>query len=311
MTRRSRRTPLIVPRPSRDPRACRRARAVALWLTVLAPVAVAGLACSSDTISSSGAVASVNISPSADTVAIGATTTLTVTVEGADGKPLSGPQVFWNTEDPGIATVSGDGVVTGVAPGSVRIAASAGGKSAVATVTVLPPPVASVSVSPPTASIALAGTVQLTATTRDAAGHELSGRTVEWSTSDPNIATVSASGLVTGTGGGQATITATSEGKRGSARVTVNIPDAASLVITPVAVAIVEGDTYQLTAVARDDAGQVINGAPVTWTSSEEKVATVSPTGLVKGKHRGVTDITARSGRATAHAQVAVAPKLN
>ncbi|MBX6333178.1 MAG: Ig domain-containing protein [Gemmatimonadaceae bacterium] len=306
MMRRLRCTLLLAPRPLRARRATRRPRA--LTLVLFLPAAIAA-ACSSDSISASSVVASVNISPSADTVTIGATTTLTVTVEGADGKPLSGSQVFWNTEDPSIATVSSDGVVTGVAPGSVRIAASAAGKSAVATVTVLPRPVASVSVSPATASIALAGTVQLTATTRDADGHELSGRTVTWSTSDPTIATVSASGRVTGTGAGQATITATSEGKRGTARVTVTLPEAATVVITPVAVAIIEGQTFQLTAVARDEPGHVIDGAPITWTSSEPKVATISSTGLVTGKHRGVTNITAHSGHATAHAQVAVAPK--
>jgi len=64
-------------------------------------------------------------------------------------------------------------------------------------------------------------TVQLTATTRDANGNALGGRVITWSTSDPNVATVDQTGLVRGVGPGSATITATSEGKSGTAAITV------------------------------------------------------------------------------------------
>jgi hypothetical protein len=82
-------------------------------------------------------------------------------------------------------------------------------------------PVASVEVSPDSASVAVGETVQLTATPRDAEGQPLSGRTVTWATSAPPVATVSSTGLVTGVGAGTATITATSEGIHGTSSVTV------------------------------------------------------------------------------------------
>src|SRR3989454_2699803 len=78
-------------------------------------------------------------------------------------------------------------------------------------------PVASVTVSPAAASIALGQTVQLTATPRDSQGNGLAGRVVAWSTSDASVATVSGSGLVTAVAVGGATITATSEGKSAGA----------------------------------------------------------------------------------------------
>jgi len=83
------------------------------------------------------------------------------------------------------------------------------------------PPVASVSVSPASASVAVGQTVQLTATPKDAGGNPLSGRVVTWASSNTAVATVNASGLVSGVAAGTATIMATSEGVSGSGAVTV------------------------------------------------------------------------------------------
>jgi parallel beta-helix repeat protein len=87
-----------------------------------------------------------------------------------------------------------------------------------------PPPaqaaVATVSVSL-TSSLPVKQTAQATATLRDALGNVLTGRTIGWTSSNSAVATVSASGLVTAVATGSATIVATSEGKTGSAALTV------------------------------------------------------------------------------------------
>src|SRR6266705_5403229 len=85
-----------------------------------------------------------------------------------------------------------------------------------ATVAVTLPPVASVSVSPASASVLLTQTVQLTAPTLDSTGTVLTGRTVTWSSSITGVATVNGNGLVAGVATGSATITARSEGQSGS-----------------------------------------------------------------------------------------------
>jgi len=82
-------------------------------------------------------------------------------------------------------------------------------------------PVNSISVSPSTASVAVSGTLQLSAVLHDDAGATLSGRAIAWTTSAGSVATVSASGVVGGSDTGTATITASSEGKSASATVTV------------------------------------------------------------------------------------------
>ncbi len=84
-----------------------------------------------------------------------------------------------------------------------------------------PQPVASVTLSPATASVLVGGTQQLTATLKDASGNVLSGRTISWTSSALNVANVSTGGLVSALLAGTTTITATSEGQSGTATITV------------------------------------------------------------------------------------------
>src|SRR5439155_23718573 len=91
--------------------------------------------------------------------------------------------------------------------------------------------VASVTVTPAPARVGLGQTVQLTATLKDANGNVLTGRVVTWASDNPAVATVSSTGLVTGVAQGQATITATSETKSGTAAVS-----AVRLTLAPVSV---------------------------------------------------------------------------
>src|SRR4029077_16206261 len=70
----------------------------------------------------------------------------------------------------------------------------------------------SVAVSPPTACLTAGQTVQLTTIAKDSAGNVLTGYTVTWTTSNAAVATVSATGLVTGVAAGSATITAEHKG---------------------------------------------------------------------------------------------------
>jgi probable HAF family extracellular repeat protein len=83
-------------------------------------------------------------------------------------------------------------------------------------------PVETIVVSPDPASTVPGQTVQLTAELKDKQDRVLTNREVTWSSSNPAVATVDASGLVTGVTPGGATITAASEGKQGTATITVS-----------------------------------------------------------------------------------------
>ena len=172
-------------------------------------------------------VATVDVTPSADTVTVGSSVQLSAVASDASGTILQNQTMTWVSRDTMLTKVTATGLVTGVAAGVVYAVASGGGQNDSSRITVVSPPpvaVASVTVSPASASVLVGATAQLTATVRDGAGTTLTGRTVTWATSAAAVATVSSAGLVTGVAAGTATITATSEGQRGTATITVSAP---------------------------------------------------------------------------------------
>jgi CubicO group peptidase (beta-lactamase class C family) len=176
------------------------------------------------------AVATVTVTPDSADVLVQGTVALTATTRDADGTVLAGRSVTWQSAHPAIASVSAAGLVTGVAVGTATITATSEGKQGTARVRVLPVPVASVTVSPGSGEVPFRGTLALSAATRDAGGNLLTGRPVTWLSSDPAVATVSATGVVTGVRPGTVTITATSEGQQGQAHLTVVPADLGQIV---------------------------------------------------------------------------------
>ena len=255
---------------------------------------------------SSVPVASVTVSPATANVFVGATTQLSAVTKDAAGSVLSGRVISWTSSNTAIATVSAAGLVTGVAAGSAMITATSEGKSGTASVTVAIVPVASVTVSPATAVVLVGATVQLTTTLKDAAGNVLSGRSVTWASGTPAVATVSSTGLVTGVAASAATITATSEGQRGTAAVTVNLVPVASVTVSPASASIRVGQLVQLTATLKDASGTVLSGRVISWVSSAPGVAAVSTGGLVTGVAAGAATITATSEGQSGTTQVSV-----
>ena len=146
-------------------------------------------------------------------------------------------------------------------------------------------PVASVAVTLSAATVAQGSSITATAVINDAAGKTLTGRSFSWSSSAPAIASVDGSGLVTAVAPGTALITATSEGKSGSAAITVTPPPVASVAFTG-AQRVKVGDTYTYTATARLANGTIVD-RPVTWEISDPSMGTMIPTGQLTPLHAG------------------------
>jgi uncharacterized protein YjdB len=197
-------------------------------------------------------------------------------------------------------------VVTALAPGSAVITATVEGKSGVAAVTVSPAPVASVVVSPSSASLVVGQAIAFEAQPRSASGQPLTGRAVAWSSSSSHVATVSSTGLVLAVAPGTTTITATSEGRSGTAQVTVQPPTIQRVEVTPASATIEAGASFRLTATVYDSRGNVIPGAAVAWTSGDTRIATVDDTGRVRGERQGTVTITATSGSVSGTARIRV-----
>ena len=246
-------------------------------------------------------VASVSVTPSSATLQVNATVQLSAATRDANNNVLTGRVIGWSSGNGAIATVSSSGLVTAKGAGSISITAASEGQTGSATITVSAPapvPVATVSVSPSAPSLQVGGTVQLSATTRDASNNVLTGRVIGWSSGNGAIATVSPSGLVTAIGAGSVSITAASEGQTGSATITVSAPapvPVATVSVSPSAPSLQVGGTVQLSATTRDASNNVLTGRAVSWSSSNTAIATVSTSGLATAVAAGTVQINATS----------------
>ena len=171
-------------------------------------------------------VVQVVVSPGTVRVARGVTVQLSASTLDFSGHVLLGRAVVWSSSDAAKAAVTSTGVVTTYEPGDVRIIATSEGASGSAelTVTAVEDSVASVTVSPATASLVAGETLQLTATLRDKSGTPIAGRIPAWSVTSVaggNVATVSATGLLTAISPGSVIVQALSEGQHGSATISV------------------------------------------------------------------------------------------
>ena len=230
---------------------------------------------------SSVPIATISVTPVNDTVVVSQTLQLTGVAKDAQCATLPGRQLTWTSSDATKATVSSTGLVTGVAAGAVIITAGAEGKSGTSSITIKPKPVGAVILSPAQVSIEVGATRQLTAQVTDDAGNVLTGRPVSFVSDNPSVATVSNSGLVTGVAAGAAKITATSEGKSGTADVVVTPVPVSTVEISPGTTDMTVGQSTTLAAVAKDAKGNVLTGRAVAWTSGAPTVATVSSSGVV------------------------------
>jgi uncharacterized protein YjdB len=263
-------------------------------------------ACSSTAASEASDVGRVEIEPAHLSVVPGGLATLTARVFSASGGELGGQWVFWSSQDVSIATVSQSGVVAGVAPGVTRIAASLGGRSGTAQVTVTPTPVGSVTVTPSSPSLVVGAVLALTATVRDPAGKVLEDRSVRWSSDRVTVATVLPSGVVNAIAPGTARISANADGVEGFATITVTLVPVATLSVAPSSGSVSVGQTLQLSATARDDQNRVLTGRQITWRSNDAEIASVTQTGLVSGVAVGATTITASVEGVVATATISV-----
>lgn len=159
------------------------------------------------------------------------------------------------------------------------------------------PAVVRLSLSPPVPAVQVGQTVQLTATAYDADNRVVTGRTVQWNSNAPAIASVSTAGLVTAHSTGPARITAAVGTV--TAAVDIAVSEApptpvARVEVTATSTTVEEGSSLQFAATAYDAQNNVITGRGVTWSVQDPSIATVYADGLVVALRPGATTATAR-----------------
>jgi uncharacterized protein YjdB len=192
---------------------------------------------------------------------------------GATGPVTSG--VTWDSYDTGVATVDANGLLHGVAPGTTTVTATCDGLTALLTLTVSDATLASIAVTPATATIVEGQSVRLevVGTFSDATSMPLASTMVSWADDGSGHAQIDASGLVTAVAPvspGTTTFTATVAGAApATADVTVNAATLLSLALDPPSASVPAGRTVLYTLTATYDTGpRVIAGADASWNAS-------------------------------------------
>jgi alpha-tubulin suppressor-like RCC1 family protein len=235
--------------------------------------------------------ASVTVLPQSAVVTASDTVILTATVRDTDGRLLQ-RAVTWSSSNATVATVAPvasdnttAGVVTGVNPGTATITARSGPASGTASVTVSTfTPAATLKVAPGVTDLLLGDTLPLSATARDAADRLILRRPV-WTSDNPAVATVDATGVVKGVAVGSAVVVAALDGMSDTARITVT----AALSFTAIATG--GAHTCALTALGtaycwgRNHLGQAGDGTTIdrltpVRVSGTVRVTAVSPGGV-------------------------------
>ncbi len=179
-----------------------------------------------------------------------------------------------------------------------------------------PPPTASVptaiSISAEEVNFsALAQTQQLTARVSDANGATISSPSITWSSSARDVVSVSNGGLVTAVDNGMSIVTATLENL--SDTITVNVRQVpASIENQSNNLELSEGEIVDNLVVKVLDAnGYEISNATLTWSSSDESIATVESSGTITAIAAGSTVVTVNAGEQSTSISVTVSAKVS
>ena len=194
--------------------------------------------------------------------------------------------VFFSSSNENVATVNGDGEVTAVGSGTATITANCGGKTTTCQVTVKVP-ISGITLNKTTLTLykgmneTLTATILPTDTTED--------KTINWSSSDTSVITVTQQGELVPVGIGDAIITANCGGKTATCQVTVKVP-IDSIRLNKSTLILEKGTTETLTATVLPT--DTTENKTVTFSSSNPSIVTVTNTGVVTAVAPGTATIT-------------------
>ena len=262
------------------------------------------------------AIGSVTVSPAQHSLAPGETVQLTATARTGDGTIVTPPPTFtWTTSDADVATVSPSGLVTADETGTATITASASGASGTSVITVQAGPVATVEIEPSAISMVIGSALAFAATGKDAAGNEVTGATITWTSSNSSVASVNANGVATANALGNVFIVATISGIADSAAVLVVPEPVSTVAISPANPTLAQGDSILLQADLRSASGATLSNRIVNWVSGDAAVATIVSTGTrdqtawLHARSTGTVTITATAEGRSDQTSATINPK--
>ena len=234
-------------------------------------------------------------------LAVGENETLTATVEPEN---TTDKTIVWSSSNEKVATVSEDGVVTAISVGTATITAKCGEVSATCEETVKPILATSIIFNKETLELVIGENETLTATVEP---ENTTDKTIVWSSSNEEVATVSEDGVVTAISVGTVNILATCGELSATCKVTVKPIMATTITLDKETLELTIGEKETLTATVEPENTTY---KTIVWSSSNNEVATVSEDGVVTANSVGEATITATCSDVTATCTVTVSPRL-
>jgi uncharacterized protein YjdB len=164
----------------------------------------------------------------------------------------------------------------------------------------------SVTIAPRDVSVPVNASVSVIGTAFDCDGNSIPKKIIRYSSANSSIASVTEAGAIIGIATGTTTITASANGKNGDATVTVTPERVSTITVSPTTQTLRRGNSLQMTAVAKNAQGNIINGVTFTWASSNSSLASVDNSGRVLALAPGQVTITASADGQTGSALLTI-----
>ena len=199
-------------------------------------------------------------------------------------------RITWKSSNTNVVTITDNGTLKGINPGSATIKCKIGNveKNINVTVVVNTINVSSINISG-NSTISIGETTTLKATISPS---NATNQTITWTSSNTNIASVSSNGLVKGISEGEVTITARIGNKTANYQIKVNPISVSAISVIPQNIELHVSKTQAITTTILPNNATNKN---LTYTSSNQNIATVSSNGIITAISKGSATITVSS----------------
>lgn len=237
----------------------------------------------------------------------GQSVALTAKPVTADGEPVEKAELAFASTNEKVATVDATGKVTAVKSGSARISVKSGEVSASAPVEVVIPSAILIKGAPFTLT-GLGSEAVVEAEVQDDASRPMKDAKLAYTSADANVVQVEGNKLVA-KAVGATKVTATSGKLTQEFEVTVKLPEVDTVAFETVPATLKVGESAALAVVAKGADGAAIQGVSFTFTTSNEKIATVDAAGNVKAVKAGAVTIKAEGGSKATETKLTIKKK--
>lgn len=164
----------------------------------------------------------------------------------------------------------------------------------------------SVTISPSTVTVAVNAAVPVSASAFDCNGNSIRDKTINFTSANTAVATVTSSGQIIGVSVGQTTVSAVANGKSGTAQVTVTPEIANTVTVAPATFTLRIGQVKQFTPTAKNASGAIITGRTFVWSTSNSSIASVDQSGNVTALTVGNVVVSANADGVIGNASLSI-----